>query len=145
MTYHVAIKCATNFCFENATLLYCNFLQNLSNYLKKTQFWQNSLVPQTSIEKLWDILGLSSLKLKIHLKVLGFAPLHIFALVTMCLSPRIPRPLFQHVSLSCQNLGDKPKTMIATFFFQICFHLIALLVILGQVMSSFSTLSWFQY
>jgi hypothetical protein len=37
--------------------------------------------------------------MKIHLKVLGFAPLHIFTLATMCLSPRIPRPLFQHVSL----------------------------------------------
>jgi hypothetical protein len=144
MTFHVAIKCAMNFCFGNVTLLYCNFFQNLSNYLKKAQFWQNSLVPQNLNPKIWDILRLSNLKMKIHLKVLGFAPLHIFTLVTMCLSPYLG--LYSNMfPLSCRNLGGKPKIMVATFFFQIFFHLIALLVILSQVMSYFSTLPWLQY
>lgn len=145
MTLHVAIKCVTNFCFGNATLLYCNFLQNLSNYLKKAQFWQNSLVPQTSIQK-FGHLGTFKSQNENPFESVRICSLAHFSHLWQCVWVLEYLSLYSNMfPLSCQNLGGKPKTMVATFFFQIFFHLIALLGILGQVMSSFSTLSWLQY
>jgi hypothetical protein len=145
MTLHVAIKCATNLFFRNATLLYCNFLQNLFNYLKKAQFWQNSLVPQTSIQKFGTSWDFQVSKWKSIWKCWDLLPC-TFSHLRQCVWVLEYLGLYSNMfPLSCQNLGDKPKTMVATFFFQIFFHFIALLVILGQVMSSFSTLSWLQY
>lgn len=94
----------------------CKFICNIFIW-RPFRWFKYSLIETrfsiwTFVTKIWDTHKTPIPKVEIHLKVLGFIPLHFLTLVRTCLSPMMC--FLNSLAFSCLSFDCEPKVRVMT-------------------------------